>query len=274
MFGTRMRAKRETKRHLATLMELLDRRVGLDSLTSLNEAFSESKVSLKTHKVAFGVDTNVVLHLANHKNRADILDFWARNDAGPLIVPGQLVQEFWKNIDALQGVSDSAIRNFGKLQDDLNKIEWIESEFQEGVQAALDAFKQDYSPILEDEFHAKLSSIVDGLKEAGRLVYAPRSEFSDIAVVRKQTKTPPGFKDKDFGDFFIWVDFLYGLLLELETGAEFDAVVLVTHDKKSDWSLGGRAHPILSSEIQVLARKPFALWGLDRLTLEIREFVG
>jgi hypothetical protein len=39
----------------------------------------------------------------------------------------------------------------------------------------------------------------------------------------------------------------------------------VTADEKLDWSLGGRAHPILVAEAEALASVPFKIWDPERL---------
>jgi hypothetical protein len=88
-------------------------------------------------------------------------------------------------------------------------------------------------------------------------------------MLRKKTKTPPGFRDDDDGDFFIWVDFLTGLLNARAAGESYGRVALVSLERKVDWSRAGMAHPILVAEVRALLNVPFEIWTIDRLAAEI-----
>ena len=88
---------------------------------------------------------------------------------------------------------------------------------------------------------------------------------------RKTTRTPPGFKDEGDGDFFVWADFLLGLLsaANVPDAAIVQHVIFVTEDKKADWSLDGTAHPILTAEVKALTNASFEIWSLDKLATTI-----
>jgi hypothetical protein len=45
--------------------------------------------------------------------------------------------------------------------------------------------------------------------------------------------------------------------------------VLVTDDRKIDWSRSGMAHPILVDEVKALVGVPFEIWNLEKLADEI-----
>lgn len=99
--------------------------------------------------------------------------------------------------------------------------------------------------------------------------YAPRLRYKEIAAIRKRTKTPPGFRDEGDGDFFIWVDLLHGLQQAQLNKHSFSRVVLVSLDKKIDWSREGIAHPILVAEARALLNVPFEMWTLNDLAREV-----
>jgi hypothetical protein len=102
-------------------------------------------------------------------------------------------------------------------------------------------------------------SLLEVLAKRASVTYAHRALFQNICVLRKKTKTPPGFKDDGDGDFYIWVDLLTGLLEARVKGEKYERVVLVSLDKKVDWSRAGIAHPILVAEIRALLDVPFKI---------------
>jgi PIN like domain len=104
-----------------------------------------------------------------------------------------------------------------------------------------------------------------------RFPYASRLKLKDIAAWRKQTKTPPGFRDEGDGDFFIWADFLSGLQLARANGQAFTQAILVTRDNKVDWSRSGTVHPILAAEMKALLGIHFEIWSDDKLSTEITK---
>jgi hypothetical protein len=107
------------------------------------------------------------------------------------------------------------------------------------------------------------------VQKRARVSFASRVAFAEIALHRKRTKTPPGFKDEGDGDFFVWVDLLSGLQQAQEAGETFAKVVLVTLDRKIDWMREGAAHPILVSEVRALFGVPFEIWNIDQLASEV-----
>jgi len=131
----------------------------------------------------------------------------------------------------------------------------------------LDRFTRDYGHLLEEKTLKATLAVLQSLQKRALVPYVPRTRFTDIALQRKRTKTPPGFKDdkENFGDFFIWVDFLYGLLRAKQTNKTFTHAVMVTNDQKPDWSRKGVAHPVLTAEVDALVRCTFEVWSLDEL---------
>ena len=49
----------------------------------------------------------------------------------------------------------------------------------------------------------------------------------------------------------------------------FDNVILVSNDRKIDWSREGIAHPILSAELNALLSVPFETWDVSKLVQKV-----
>jgi hypothetical protein len=135
----------------------------------------------------------------------------------------------------------------------------------------LDKLREDIELVYDQETVRQTMGFLETLKKKAEVSYVPRELFVAIAENRKRCKTPPGFKDPGDGDFFIWADFLAGLVEARQSGAAFSKSVLVTLEKKPDWSRDSVAHPILSAEAVAAAEAPFELWSLDRLAREVDE---
>ncbi|MGJ3232691.1 MAG: PIN-like domain-containing protein [Oceanicaulis sp.] len=102
--------------------------------------------------------------------------------------------------------------------------------------------------------------------------FAPRNVFLEIASHRNATKTPPGFKDDGDGDFFVWVDLLYSIKV-LSAEYSFSSVLLVTNEKKKDWTRDGIIHPVMRAEVKALINKPIRLLGFPDFRAEIKKLV-
>lgn len=253
--------------NLDKLESVLDRQTSIDSLSALHLA-----VDRKTNKnprletVAIGIDASVFLKLASHKNSPDIVDYLDTKHLGPLILPGQAVQEFWNNqLAAVETVAGGMKKKFEALKQDAIKIDPNFGEYAENMKSLLDQFSSEYGYAYDASILRSTSTILEFLKRKAFLSYVPRTRFYIMALNRKNTKTPPGFKDDGDGDFFIWVEFLYGLLHAKEEGHEFDHAVFLTNDQKVDWSRASIAHPILTAEVQALVGVPFDVWTIEQL---------
>lgn len=262
--------------HLRKIEQILDRQIPIASLDMLSAAVSfKKKAEHKLSEIAVGLDSNVFLKLAGHKQRADIIDYFAGRHEAPLILPGQAVQEFWNNqFAAMQSVATQVKRHFDSLSAEVLKVDSSFGDFSERANTLIAELGAEYGYIRDNSTIGHLTSICEMLSARARVSYVPRIAFHAIAAQRKRTRTPPGFKDDGDGDFFVWADFLSGLLSELEAGRAFKHAVLVTDDRKPDWSLGGVTHPILSAEVLALSGATFEVWSLDRLGREVTAAVA
>jgi hypothetical protein len=258
------------------LTAVLDRQSPIDSLDALIAAVDrhpEKNIQFENidlEKVAIGIDSSVFLKLATHKNSEDIIDYLGTKHVAPLILPGQAVQEYWNNQHTAILTLSAGIENkFEALKKETEKIDPNFGEYAAAMDDLLKRFSSEYGFIYDKKTIGSTQALLKMLKEKAFLSYVPRTRFHDMAENRKQTKTPPGFKDDGDGDFFVWVEFLYGLLKAKGDSKQFNHAVILTHDRKLDWSRAGIAHPILTAEMKKLVGVPFDVWNIEQLSYAI-----
>ena len=272
MFGAEVAADSD---EFSRLEAVLDRQAPVESLQMLHRALSGKKVEpLPLNEIAVALDANAFLRLSNHPRRTDIVDYFASKHTAPLIIPGQVVQEFWNNqFAAMQSISSNLKSKFEAVNVEVSKIDGRFGDFSAKFQALTSEMEVDFGYVRDSKTIVNLASICEMLVSKACVSYVPRARFDSIATHRKKTKTPPGFKDNGDGDFFVWADLLLGLSRERGEGQKFKHCVFITDDRKPDWSLGGLVHPILSAELNSLVEATFDIWGLDRLGKEVAAFL-
>jgi len=224
-------------------------------------------------KLAIGFDTNSFLRVAGSHGADDVIDYLRDHHKGPLIIPGQAIQEFWKNdYETVRKVGDQLNKKFDEFRSSVSRISDDFGDYARDIQEKLESFDEEHGNIYETDSLSKTLDWLESVKEKAIVPFAPRAYFADIAVVRKRTKTPPGFKDKinEDGDFYIWVDFLLGLHMAKKTKS-FTHAVLVTNEKKPDWNRNGMVHPILAAEVHALFGIGFETWDINKLVRYVRE---
>ncbi len=253
--------------NLDKLRSVLDRQINIGSLDALQLSVDrKTKNILRLNTVAIGIDASVFLKLASHKHSADIVDYLDTKHNGPLILPGQAVQEFWNNqLAAIDTISGKLRKKFEALKEDASNIDPAFGEYAKNMEKLLTQFSSEYGYVYDASILHSTSKILEFLKKKAILSYVPRTPFHDIALVRKRTKTPPGFKDDTDGDFYIWADFLYGLMQAKGKKINFEHAVLLTNDQKADWSRANIAHPILTAEVYEVVGVPFDVWTIEQL---------
>lgn len=267
MFGT----KRTMSILKPNIYSVFSRRDRIDALGALTHSLgSEIEISDITD-AAIGIDSSVFLGLAKLNNSADVIDSLGRAHTGPLVLPGQAVQEFWNNQAAsVETFSKKIKTRFDELKKECDKLSSEFVGFHAKFDNLLKEFDKDFGQIYTSEaLHGAKSAL--GVIEGKAIVpFADREKLSRLAAHRKSTKTPPGFKDPGDGDFFIWADFLTGLLNHGKF-ATYKKIILLTDDTKADWSRSGIAHPILRAEAMALLNKPFHVMTLQKLSRIIRQ---
>lgn len=255
--------------HENRLIEVLDRQTACDTLTALVSAMRAEPTKIPLADTAIGLDSNVFLRLSRHSRGADIIDYISATHTAPLILPGQAIQEFWNNLHVIETVDNALQKKFDPFKAEFDKVDERFGDYFGDHVAKIDElikkFSAEYGHVYDEGLVRKTLAVLEVFQKRALVPYARRTRFHEIATHRKSTKTPPGFKDDGDGDFFIWVDLLTGLQKAQADQSKFSQVVLVTDDRKLDWSRGGKAHPILVAEVNALLNVPFEIWTIDNL---------
>ncbi len=256
---------------LAELEQVLDRARPIPALKSLSAAIiNKPRPKPDLNKVALGIDASVFLKLSTHKSSADIIDYLSTKHSAPIVLPGQAIQEFWNNhLSAVDTTATGLRKKVAALAQDISNVDKNFGDFADRFESVLKDFSSEYGHLYDENTIRATSKMLEVLEQKASLTYVPRLRFQSIAASRKQTKTPPGFKDPGDGDFYIWIEFLFGLQLAKKAGRAFDHAILLTNDQKIDWSRGGVAHPILAAEAMELLEVPFDVWTIDQLAARI-----
>ena len=250
---------------LERVWRVLNRDSAIAPLSELRTGlFSDGRPSFDPQEpFALGFDTNAIFRVGLGARGADSLDYLRAKHDGPVIIPGQAIQEIWNNL--LAAVEPQA-KKLRKMFDDLS-VEVLGIDQSLGapgvaVREAIEDLVSSHGDWIDPSAQAAFDATLDVLETVGTCRFVPRSEFATLAEIRKATKTPPGFRDAiGYGDFFIWADFLYGVAGS--DPKDFGAVVFVTNDAKSDWSRHGVAHPVLVAEALGIVNVPFRLLALS-----------
>ena len=245
---------------------LLDRGTQISALPSLSSALRFELPQRELAETVIAFDANILLRISKHKKCDDIVDYLRTHFSGHLILPGQVVQEFWNNqFLGVDSISTALQKKFKEVSDTVGDIDDQFSDYASRFKALIDEFDEDYGYIFDENTARKTKLFVDLLIEKARVPFVKRSLIAASAEVRKRTKTPPGFKDGGDGDFFVWADLLLGLAELKKESVPYRRVTLVTLDKKIDWSRGGIPHPILSAEITAISGAEFETITLETL---------
>ena len=218
---------------------------------------------------AIVLDTNVLLHLSNHRKSDDIIDYLLKVHQGPLIIPGQAIQGLWNNHINVSLTHGSKLKEKfeslrGEMPRDIGSVDILKE-----LDVLLDAFTESHVHIFADKWVEKLVGNLEILSVKAKVPFVDRVRFANLATIRKSTKTPPGFKDESFGDFFIWADGLLGIEEELRRGLTINQVIVFTGDRKRDWITNGRPHPILVAEAEALFSVHLKIYNIEEFALKI-----
>ncbi|SEL95642.1 hypothetical protein SAMN05216382_2974 [Sphingomonas palmae] len=255
----------QSDEYVAKVCDVLNRVSDVDALGALSRAIAFDLGTSPLEHTAIVLDANVILRLSSHPRSADIIDYLRTSFPGHLILPGQVVQEFWNNQFQVMLTKAADIkRKFDELSKLIEGLDGRFEAFAHRFNETATAFSETFGYIFDDKTVNKTKLLIDLLKEKAVVPFAPRTTLASTALARKRTKTPPGFKDDADGDFFVWSDLLLGLARISGAGKKIQRVSLVTLDKKIDWSRDGVPHPILSAEV-------YAICGasLETLTIEV-----
>lgn len=246
------------------ILEVFDRQRDVAVLPALIHAVKAGPATAVLGSSAIVLDTNAILRIPSHRKSSDIIDYIGGVHQKPVIIPAQTIQEFWNNqLNAINTVYRTIASKATDLEREITKAGTLGVTSLEGIEAAVDVFRERNEHLFDQNIVQKISSFLERIQSSALVPHAPRSGLQAVAAQRRLAKTPPGFKDDGDGDFLVWVDALWGLLKAKSDGAAFESVILLTNDKKIDWCRGFTAHPILYAEIHALLEVHFEVWTLD-----------
>ncbi len=268
---TKIEATTEAE-NLEKLIATLTRQVEIPALECLAQSLKGGIEAPSITNSAIVLDANALLRIPANERSADIIDYLTTMHKSPLVIPGQVIQEFWNNqINAMDTVHKVVAKRYSEFSKEVEQYEKAGISGADSLIHALDSFKTDNEHIFVPDLLIRTSNFLDNIATKASVPFAPREHFHSIAAIRKRTRTPPGFKDENFGDFFVWVDLLWGLMQTKGTDRSFESVILVTNDSKIDWSRGNVPHPILSAELNALLGVNLSIWTLDQFVKAIGQ---
>jgi len=221
---------------------------------------------------AIGFDTNALkkLRRASPATQTSLLTFLESREV-KTVLPAQGRAEYWNHHRAFANTVEAIqaeTRKLAKRYDNLPSMA--------GASAALRSYAKEIDDLADDvgdtenEHLLKLSvEFWEVLLGSSIVADVPRSDFARIGQTRLACGVPPGFADErkranGLGDFYVWADFLFGLLsLQLpavEPGKS--TIVFVTEDAKEDWIVSGVPHPTLLGEVNVLTGRCLRILGM------------
>jgi len=262
---------------LRALEDLIGRKEPVDTIGSLLAATS-SQVNKSPPSVvgsAICIDANVFIRLATMDARAQVIDYLASRHKEPIIVSAQALQEVWNNY--LNGVETRAQEIQSRFESLSKAVSDLDSEFasfKDQFDKLIEEFRDEFGHLYNPSMGERVRTFIEMLRKRALFSEVPRKRFEAFAAIRKRTKTPPGFKDEGDGDYFIWLDFLYGLRLSRQKGSLFNRAILVSADRKVDWVKGGVAHPTLSAECAKYVGVALEIWPIKRLVDATRDVSG
>lgn len=265
------------------LLGVFERRCETDTIDGLLYSLdrlrqSSQAPSTDISNIAFGIDTNVLIKIAKDDTISELMtSYFGNKHTIPVVIPGQTVQEFWNNMASfMETASGKLARAFDQFKAVVGETKVDFKNHIEDIEQSLRKFENEYKGIYGESVLDNVRKILTELKDCAVVSYCPRDVFYNISVHRKNTKTPPGFKDhyKNDGDFFVWVDFLYGLRKLQDSECSFEKVVFVTDDSKIDWVFGNAEHPILVLEVCSILGASFEIWKSSKFMERIKAQIS
>ncbi|MCY4004162.1 MAG: PIN domain-containing protein [Rhodospirillales bacterium] len=253
-----------------TVFRVLNREVSIAALGALIAALEPLEEEWPVSSTAIALDTNVFLRLAGHKRSEDIVDYLVSKHEAPIVIPGQVITEFWNNqLAIVQTVAEGLKKEFDRFKKSVQAIDEEFKMFSDEIEHTLEKFQSEHDHIYSVPTVHRTRRLLESVQGKAIVPFVNRTRFQSLAEHRYRTKTPPGFMDEGHGDFFVWADFLLGLRLAISKDMGFERAAFVTNEKKVDWSRRDVAHPVLVAEAWAVSGGPFAIWSLDKLAEKI-----
>jgi hypothetical protein len=263
------------QQRMTRLISLLGWSEQIGAVSTLITAVRGSNVGTLSDTAAVCFDANVYLNLGKGSKASELIDYFRSRHKGPLIMPNQVLLELWNNyLSAVETFTDKVQRQLEDFNKTIEEIEPHYSALREGAVELVRGFREEYGHVFNERTQTDLIALLDMLADIAIPSQVDRALFSHLAIQRKRSKTPPGFKDDGDGDFYVWAELLNGLLIAKESKKSFDKVILVTDDVKKDWSTNGSPHPLLVAEVETLVGVPFQVMRLVELKAAVKDALG
>lgn len=226
--------------------------------------------NLPTEVAAIGLDTNILKILRRAPLTTDNLLTFIGEKSIPLIIPGQSAQEYWNNHGAIVRDIDGVYKTVEDLTKKVSGLSVSDSQREavEQIKASIELLAVEMHDSRRPELLRDSVGFWENVLPQAIVCNVPRSSFAALAQVRFAAKTAPGFSDtkkatQNLGDFFVWADFLLGVLRAglPPVGELSERIVFVTDDDKPDWKASGKPHPVLVGELMRLTGRHLQIMG-------------
>jgi len=258
---------------LRTLRSGLSRSAPIDVIEGLRGALRQADHSpYMIPEVALVLDTNAVFDIVKLDQSDKVIDYLTTKHAGPIILPGQVFTEYWNNrVNRIDSPIEPVLRALAQLDSAITKFGEMDfGPYRARFEEAVHDFRASHVAVLDPGHARKVDGALEAISAVAKVVHVPRDEFWTIGRARKSDKTPPGFRDgsDEYGDFFVWAEALFALMVEQEARAgraPLTRAAFVTNDTKKDWSVRGSLHPVLRAEAKLLAGVEMDTWSVETL---------
>lgn len=215
-------------------------------------------------------DTNFFKNFGKVGKFEEFIDYFSNIHTGPIILPSQVVVEIWNNlVNFKQDYTSDFEKAVKQLDFVVEKIDISYLHLKTGASELVEKFKADFGFILNPTVKANRSAFMGMLELKAHHSQVSREIYSSIAQSRKMSKIPPGFLDDRDGDFYVWAEFLLGLLTMKKNKSNFESAFVITDDRKPDWSFNNSPHPVLSAEVKKIVGVPFGILTIEQLVNKV-----
>lgn len=224
-----------------------------------------------TRLALVALDTNVLKRLRHHPLQAESLVTRLKANGTLLIVPSQALTEFWNNHNVFAKEEWSQVRtafeSFRKKAVAADPTNSFSVELSE-LDSILENIYSGLNARADPQFMQKSQNLVKTILQDAEVPEVSRVAFIEIAEARLRSKTPPGFADgtkvHPLGDFFVWADFLLGVMTVSSQLGE-GVCLFATQESKPDWKTGGSGHPFLLAEATRITGRSVIITDLEGL---------
>ena len=167
-----------------SLVKLLDRETSILSLEALRVATlaPDGRGPIALDPVAIGFDTVAALRLTDSK-RTEVVDYLVSRHVGPIVLPGQVIQEFWKNsLAEIQTVGSAVLAKYQSVADQIRKAPIDTTAFSERFDELVQEFATTYGLTYDPNTEQRIAAVLDALE---RRQSSPTCLAASLLMLRK-----------------------------------------------------------------------------------------